>query len=265
MKYTYFEKAIIAMVNELKELFKNYSYVSNIKRYQEFPVFIQSSGDETFMEVHSDRIAKSEKSDKMIIPALVLDFIGITFDEDNKTNEVNGNITLKHNGIESEYVGEVTHYPCEIRFDGTAIFGDIFQYMSFVEYLMNGVYKSRPFKFEYMGKMQDGIVVLETSDHDVEKNQTLSFGDIDEVGSHTETLSFNTKLQYPSFNLNSSLTDKVDSEGDGNIECGVGVPKDLQNSNNIIKGIIHYNNEEKFDNQISKDVTGKFPLDKQKI
>lgn len=264
MKYKYFETATVSIVNELKKLFANFSYVSNEKRFQDFPVYIQTSGDEAYLQVHSNQLVKRTKSDKIILPALVLKLSGITITEDNMTNQANGSLVIKNLGVEQEYYGEVTYYPCEMRLDGTLLFTDVFQYLSFTEYLMNGVYKNTPFKFEYMGKKQEGIITTETTDHEIDFSETSGWGDINEGSSHSEKISFNCKVSYPSFNLNDSLTSDVDANGDGNSEGGVGVPKHLMPKGNVIKGVIIYGNENNKDNLVTKCVTGIYPDEKQR-
>ncbi|BAV39232.1 hypothetical protein BPT24_107 [Tenacibaculum phage pT24] len=256
MKYTYFEKAIIAMVSEMKTLFKNYGFVSNLSKHQDFPVYIQNSGDRAYMEVHSNEIKEVSKTEKIILPALVLHFRGVSINEDEKTNETQGAITLKHNGFEQEYTGEVQHYPCEIRMEGTFLGTDIFQYLSFVEYMMNGVYKNKPFNFKYMGKNMEGTIVMETTDHDPEYNEITNFEDFEEMSSHNSILAMNVKLQYPSFNLNSSLSGDVDESGDGIYEGGIGIPVNMTKKGDVIKSVISYTDLEKINKPVGELIVG---------
>lgn len=265
MKYNYIEMATIAVVNSFKNEFKNFAYVSNIERFQEFPVFIQNSGDSTYMTVNSDRLEVKEVSDKVTLPALILAFRGVSINEENKTNEVSdAKFTLEMNGFSQDYTGEMSTHELSLKMDGKLLCTDIFQYMAFVEYLLNGVYKNKPFLFNYMGKVQQGSWTLDTTDHDVEYDETGLFG-TESISSHEESLNFSVTLQYPSFNLNDSLTAYVDSNGDGNFEGGVGVPDGAIPSGNVIKSVIHYVDESGIPNAISKDITGgEFPDEKQK-
>lgn len=265
MKYNFYEKAVIAVISDLKEKFKNFAYVSNQERYQEFPVILQTSGDETYMTVNSDRLEKRNKSDKVIMPIMVCSFSGITINEDNKTNDItDGSFVLKLNGFSQEYTSEMSTYDTSVRLDATVLFTDIFQYLAFVEYNMNGIYKNKPFRFEYMGKVQHGLWALETTDHDVELDMTGVFGS-ESIASHQETLNFVISIPYPSFNLNDSLTKDVDADGDGINEGGVGKPKNAMPSNNVIKSVVQYVDDTVSTRTIAKEIIGgDFPEDLQK-
>lgn len=265
MKYRFFEKSIIAVVNEYKQAFRNFAYVANDTQWQDFPVYIQNTGDNSYMTVNSDRLAVKQKTEKVMLPCMVLHYRGVTINEDNKTNEIiDGKATIKLNGFPHEIVGEMSTYDCTLRMEATLLCSDMFQYLAFIEYVMNGIYKQRPFKFSYMGKVQYGTWMLETVDHDVEYDEIGLFGDT-QVASHQEMLAFNVNLQYPSFNLNDKLKGSVDADGDGNNEGGVDASDgSLTSASNVIKGVAGYVDEGKISNTISKDIVGEFPANKQK-
>lgn len=265
MKYRFFEKSIIAVVNSFRQEFRNFAYVANDAQWQEFPVYIQNSGDKAYMTVHSDRIEGKKKTDRVMLPCMVLHYRGVTINEDNKTHEISdGKATIELNGFPHEIVGEMSMYDCTLRMEATLLFSDIFQQLAFAEYVMNGVYKQKPFKFSYMKKVQVAAWQMETVDHDAEYDEVGLFGDA-EVASHQEIVSFNVHLQYPSFNLNSRLKGSVDGDGDGNNEGGVDASDGtLQSASNVIKGVASYVDEGKVSNTVSKDIKGEFPIDKQK-
>lgn len=265
MKYNFYEKAVISVITDLKKQFKNFAYVSNQERFQEFPVFLQTSGDQTYMTVHSDRLEKKDKSDKVTMPFMALAFSGISINEANKTNEISdGEFVIDINGFNTNYSSEMSTYDTTVRIEANVMFSDIFQYLAFVEYLMNGVYKNRPFRFSYFGKVQQGTWALETTDHDVEMDLVGAFS-TEQVSSHQESLSFQISLPYPSFNLNDSLTASVDGDGDGKEEGGVGVPNNAMASDNVIKSVIHYVDDYDENRTMTKSVVGDdFPKDLQK-
>jgi len=264
MKYRFFEKSIISVVNSFRQEFRNFAFVANDAQWQNFPVYIQNSGDKTYMTVHSDRIEAKEKTDRVSIPCMILHYRGVTINEDNKTHEISdGKATIELNGFPHEIVGEMSVYDCTLRMEATLMFSDMFQHLAFTEYVMNGVYKQKPFKFSYMSKVQFGTWQLETVDHDPEYDEIGVFGDT-EVSSHQEILSFNVNLQYPSFNLNDKLKGNVDGDGDGNNEGGIDAnDSSLTSASNVIKGVVSYVDEAKVSNKVSKDIVGTFPTDKQ--
>lgn len=267
MKYNYFEKATISVTNSIKDVFKNFAYVSNINKSQPFPIYIQTSGDDAFMSIHSDRLEVTKKTDTIYIPSLKIKFDGIDINDSDMTNDIiDGKLVIEIDGIKTEKVGTMNTYPITLRMSGYVLMSNIFQYLSFVEYCMNGVYKQRNFKFQYMGKVQNGQWSLETSSHDVEYSDTSSFGE-EVIASHQLPINFEIYLQYPSFNLNETLGGDLDGDGDGYKEGGIGGHKskigddnslgnNLMDSNNTIKGVVHYVDLETETNKVSKDITG---------
>lgn len=260
MKYNFYEKAVISVVTDLKEEFKRFAYVSNQERFQDFPVFLQTSGDDTYMTVHSDRLEKRDESDTVYMPYMALAFSGISINEANKTNEISdGHFVLEVNGFETDYTSEMSTYDTTVRIEANVMFSDIFQYLAFVEYLMNGIYKNRPFRFSYFGKVQQGTWALDTTDHDVEMDLVGAFG-TEKAASHQEQLTFTISIPYPSFNLNSSLTAFVDGDGDGNEEGGVGTPDNAMPSDNVIKSVVHYVDDTDINRPMTKVIEGEeFP------
>lgn len=266
MKYDYLEKATVAVVNSLKKTFNNYAFVANMERFQDFPVYIQTVGDEAYMTVNSDRLEAKDKSDTIMMPCMIIRINSVNINEDNKTNEISdGKFTLEIGGFKKDYTSEMSTYDVDMSLDGTILYTDIFQYMAFVEYLMNGVYKSEDFQFNYMGKVQMATWSLETVDHTLEYDDVGSFG-TQSASSHRQEVNFIVKMQYPSFGLNSSLTGHVDGDGDGNNEGGIGVPVGALPTDGVIKSVIHYIDDTVITKGISKDITGgDFPEDSQKI
>lgn len=263
MKYTYFQTATIAAVDNIANAFSNFEFVSNSKRHQPFPVFIASTGDETFMSMMSDRLHVKPKSDTLHVPSMSLDIADITLSSDSKTNSVeNAKFVLTIDGASSEKMKSMTAYPSKITVNCTVLFSNIFQYLAFIEYIYNGIYKRNTFNFTYWGKYQEAVWTLTTETFEPTFDRSGTFGTAPDGSSHTLSLSFEVYCKYPSFGLNNTLGANVDDDQDGIKEGGIGGAATVSDTdayidaNSVIKGVVDYNDLENINNVATTMIIG---------